>query len=257
MINSHVLYRLSYHGIDLTASSLLPIGLAVNTLLLLGIGLASLVYLNYTVCQRNSRWIGLIVETNALGNHMPIAPLVYLQSPDMDELILSKVRGEFQEAAFRVRNWLVSVDEKGNGYLNHYGVPRAPRFTSMDMCLYMMVIEELAEVTTADLLAEMFSTTPLSAKTWIKRLRIECACRIDLDDRCYVVNSWGIFNRAVYVAFQPYVKLVVSNWLSDHPHHLDETTRVAQRARSRGVSKVRVPAKSDKPHGKPGNRSDS
>lgn len=162
---------------------------------------------------------------------MAFHPKAYLQSVEMDVLLRTSASSELQDTAYKVRERLLHKTESGRDYLNEHGLPRNPRFSlGIDVCLYMMVIEELAEKTSSELLSEIFRLSPLSCKMWIKRLREECACDIDLDhDRRYQVVSWGIYNRDVYVAFQPYVKLVVSNWLARNPQHLIKATRTAQK----------------------------
>lgn len=160
---------------------------------------------------------------------MTIDPIAFLKSAEMDELIRSYTVGvESQAIAFKVKKALLFVDNEGKSYLNDYGLPRASRFSSMDMCLFLMLIEGLQDIVTGELLGQMMGVSKLSAQTWIGRLRDECGCDIDLDKhRRFTVLSWGIFNRPVYVAFQPYVKLVISNWLSKHPEHLAQPARVA------------------------------
>lgn len=184
---------------------------------------------------------------------MTIDPIAFLQSPEMDELIRAYTGVESQGIAFKVKKALLSVDDKGKSYLNDYGLPRASRFSSMDMCLFLMLIEGLQGIVTAKLLGKMMEVSELSAKVWIGRLRDECGCDIDLDqNRRFTVLSWGIFNRPVYVAFQPYVKLVISNWLSKHPEHLAQPAPVATAGLS--AAKARMTTKSGKNNVKSSNR---
>jgi hypothetical protein len=184
---------------------------------------------------------------------MTIDPIAFLQSAEMDELIRTHTAVESQAIAFKVKKALLFVDDEGKSYLNEYGLPRASRFSSMDMCLFLMLIEGLQDIVTAKLLGKMMEVSELSAKVWIGRLRDECGCDIDLDKhRRYTVLSWGIFNRPVYVAFQPYVKLVISNWLSKHHEHLAQPVQVVPAGLS--AAKAKVTTKSDKTNDKSGKR---
>jgi hypothetical protein len=105
--------------------------------------------------------------------------------------------------------------------LNIYGAPDLKGTSALDIGLYLLFIEVLGEDSKNEHLAEMFDVGVLCCKNWTNRLRNEGMCKVVWERPKvpvrgnrgkFEVYNWGIFNKDIYLAFTPYVKLVVDNW---------------------------------------------
>jgi hypothetical protein len=145
---------------------------------------------------------------------MKYAPQEFLLSHDFSDSIQNTLSGDRAAAAEAIAMHLRLE------LVNEFGAPKLKGTEALSLSLFLLFIDVLGEECKTDALAEIFGIVPLSCKNWIGRLRKECMCDVEwVKDPVargnigqFVVKSWGIFDKSVYMPFVPYANLVINNW---------------------------------------------
>lgn len=110
------------------------------------------------------------------------------------------------------------------GILSENHTIRLKGTSILDMGILLMAIELLGDKATSVIMLKVFGCSKLTVKNWIDRLRGEdgmCDIPWEKDNGPvkgnigrFVVQDWGVFNKEVYLPFEPYVKMAIEHSLA-------------------------------------------